>query len=137
MFTAIANAFRVPDLRKKILFTLFIIVLYRIGAHIPVPGIDAAAVQATLEGLPALGMLNMFSGNALAQFSVFSLGVMPYITSSIIMQLLQAAIPALERLKKEGEAGQQKITQYTRYLTIAIAAIEAIGLIGMVFSGAR
>ena len=136
MFTAIANAFRVPDLRKKIMFTLFIIVLYRIGAHIPVPGVNAASIQATLDSLPALGMLNLFSGNALAQFSVFSLGVMPYITASIIMQLLQAAIPALERLKKEGESGQQKITQYTRYLTIFIATIEAIGFIGMIFSGA-
>ena len=133
MFSAIANAFRVPDLRKRILFTLAIIVLYRIGAHIPVPGVDPAAIQATLESLPALGMLNLFSGDALARMSVFSLGVMPYITAGIIMQLLQAAIPALDELAKEGEAGQQKITQYTRYLTIAIATIEAIGFIGTVF----
>ncbi|MCL2024889.1 MAG: preprotein translocase subunit SecY [Coriobacteriia bacterium] len=136
MFAAIANAFRVPDLRKKIMFTLFILVLYRIGAHVPVPGVNATSIQATLDNLPALGMLNLFSGNALAQFSVFSLGVMPYITASIIMQLLQAAIPALERLKKEGEAGQQKITQYTRYLTVFIATVEAIGFIGMIFAGA-
>ena len=136
MFTAIANAFRVPDLRKKILFTLGILVLYRIGAHIPVPGVNAAAIKATLESLPALGMLNLFSGDALARMSVFSLGVMPYITAGIIMQLLQAAIPSLERLSKEGEAGQRKITQYTRYLTIGIAVIEAVGFIGTVFSGA-
>ncbi|MCL2491191.1 MAG: preprotein translocase subunit SecY [Coriobacteriia bacterium] len=136
MFSAIANAFRVPDLRKKILFTLAILVLYRIGAHIPVPGVDAAAIQATLENLPALGMLNLFSGDALARMSVFSLGVMPYITAGIIMQLLQAAIPALEALSKEGESGQRKITQYTRYLTIGIATIEAVGFIGTVFSGA-
>jgi len=136
VFSAIANAFRVPDLRKKILFTLAILVLYRIGAHIPVPGVDAAAIQATLENLPALGMLNLFSGDALARMSVFSLGVMPYITAGIIMQLLQAAIPALEALSKEGESGQRKITQYTRYLTIGIATIEAVGFIGTVFSGA-
>ncbi|MCL2818562.1 MAG: preprotein translocase subunit SecY [Actinomycetia bacterium] len=136
MFSAILNAFRVPDLRKRILFTLAILVLYRLGAHIPVPGVDAAAIQATLESLPALGMLNLFSGDALARMSVFSLGVMPYITAGIIMQLLQAAIPSLEALSKEGEAGQRKITQYTRYLTIGIATIEAIGFIGTVFSGA-
>ena len=136
MFSAIANAFRVPDLRKKILFTLFIVILYRIGAHIPVPGVNAAAIAATLENLPALGMLNLFSGDALAKFSVFSLGIMPYITAGIIMQLLQAAIPALEQLSKEGEAGQRKITQYTRYLTIAIAIVEAVGFIGTIFSSA-
>ena len=136
MFSAIANAFRVPDLRKKIIYTLIILILYRIGAHIPVPGVDAAAIQATLESLPALGMLNLFSGDALARMSVFSLGVMPYITAGIIMQLLQAAIPSLEALSKEGEAGQRKITQYTRYLTVGIATIEAIGFIGTVFSSA-
>ena len=136
MFSGIINAFRVPDLRKKILFTLFILVLYRIGAHIPVPGIDAAAIQATLDSMPALGMLNLFSGDALSRMSVFALGVMPYITAGIIMQLLQAAIPSLERLSKEGEAGKRKITQYTRFLTIGIATIEAVGLIGAVFGGA-
>jgi len=136
VFSAIANAFRVPDLRKKIIYTLIILILYRIGAHIPVPGVDAAAIQATLESLPALGMLNLFSGDALARMSVFSLGVMPYITAGIIMQLLQAAIPSLEALSKEGEAGQRKITQYTRYLTVGIATIEAIGFIGTVFSSA-
>jgi len=136
VFSAIANAFRVPDLRKKIIYTLIILILYRIGAHIPVPGVDPAAIKATLESLPALGMLNLFSGDALARMSVFSLGVMPYITAGIIMQLLQAAIPSLEALSKEGEAGQRKITQYTRYLTIGIATIEAIGFIGTVFSSA-
>jgi len=136
VFSGIINAFRVPDLRKKILFTLFILVLYRIGAHIPVPGIDAAAIQATLDSMPALGMLNLFSGDALSRMSVFALGVMPYITAGIIMQLLQAAIPSLERLSKEGEAGKRKITQYTRFLTIGIATIEAVGLIGAVFGGA-
>jgi preprotein translocase subunit SecY len=136
VFTAIANAFRVPDLRKKITFTLFILILYRIGAHIPVPGVDAATIQATLDSMPALGMLNLFTGDALSRMSVFSLGVMPYITAGIIMQLLQAAIPSLDALAKEGESGQRKITQYTRLLTIGIALLEAVGFIGTVFSGA-
>lgn len=131
MLNAIANAFRIPDLRKKILFTLLIVVLYRIGCHIPVPGVSAARIAATLENLPALGMLNLFAGGALEQFAVFALGVMPYITASIIMQLLQAAIPYLERLAKEGEAGQRKLTQYTRYLTLGIALVEAVGLLAV------
>lgn len=129
MFTAIANAFKVPDLRKKILFMLMIVVVYRFGAHIPVPGVDVSTLSQTVANNAALGMLNLFTGGALSNFAIFALGVMPYITSSIIMQLLQAAIPALERLSKEGEAGRQKITQYTRYLTIFIAFIEAIGML--------
>lgn len=136
MFSAIANAFRVPDLRKKILFTLTIVVLYRIGCHIPVPGVDPSKVANILNSITALNMLNLFSGDALSKFSVFSLGVMPYITSSIIMQLLQAAVPYLEKLSKEGESGQRKITQYTRYLTVFIATVEAFGLIGLVFNQA-
>lgn len=129
MFTAIANAFKVPDLRKKILFMLMIVVVYRLGAHIPVPGVDVSTLSETVANNAALGMLNLFTGGALSNFAIFALGVMPYITSSIIMQLLQAAIPALERLSKEGEAGRQKITQYTRYLTVFIAFIEAIGML--------
>lgn len=129
MFTAIANAFRVPELRKKILFMLMIVVVYRFGAHIPVPGVDVSILEQTVSANAALGMLNLFTGGALSNFAIFALGVMPYITSSIIMQLLQAAIPALERLAKEGESGQRKITQYTRYLTVFIAFIEAIGML--------
>ncbi len=126
MISALANAFRVPDLRKKILFTLAIIALYRVGAHIPVPGVDLDKVKAIVEGGAALGLLNLFSGGALENFAVFSLGIMPYITASIIMQLLQGVIPALERWSKEGEAGQRKVTQWTRYATLAIALLQSI-----------
>jgi len=126
---AIANAFRVPELRRRILFTLLIIGLYRVGAHIPVPGVDIAQIQQLIEGQAALGLLNLFSGGALEQFAVFSLGIMPYITASIIMQLLQGVIPAVERWSKEGEAGQRKMIQTTRYLTLAIALLNSIGLL--------
>ena len=135
MFKAIANAFRIPDLRAKILFTLSMIALYRIGSFIPVPGVDVAFIEQQVGAVGALGMLNLFTGGALETFSMFALGIMPYITASIIMQLLQAAVPALERLRKEGEAGQRKITQYTRYLTLGIGLLEAIGLL-FVFDGA-
>ncbi len=127
MITALANAFRVPDLRKKIIFTLTIIALYRVGAHIPVPGVDLDKVKSIVEGGAALGLLNLFSGGALENFAVFALGIMPYITASIIMQLLQGVIPVLERWSKEGEAGQRKVTQWTRYGTLAIALLQSIG----------
>ncbi len=131
MITALANAFRVPELRRKILFTLVIIALYRVGSFIPVPGIDAGTVKTIIEGQATLGMLNMFSGGALEQFAVFSLGIMPYITATIIMQLLQGVIPTLERWSKEGESGQRKITQWARYLTLAIALLQSIALLGV------
>ncbi len=131
MITALANAFRVPELRRKILFTLTIVALYRVGSFIPVPGIDAATVKTIIEGQATLGMLNMFSGGALSQFAVFSLGIMPYITATIIMQLLQGVIPTLERWSKEGEAGQRKITQWARYLTLGIALLQSIALLGV------
>jgi len=127
VITALANAFRVPDLRKKIIFTLTIIALYRVGAHIPVPGVDLDKVKSIVEGGAALGLLNLFSGGALENFAVFALGIMPYITASIIMQLLQGVIPVLERWSKEGEAGQRKVTQWTRYGTLAIALLQSIG----------
>ncbi len=129
MLAAIANAFRVPDLRKKILFTLAIIAIYRVGSHVPAPGVNIGVIEAAVEGQAALGLLNLFSGGALEQFAVFSLGIMPYITSSIIMQLLQGVIPTLERWQKEGEAGQRRITQITRYLTLGIALVQALGLL--------
>ena len=131
MITALANAFRVPELRRKILFTLTIVALYRLGSFIPVPGIDAETVKTIIEGQATLGMLNMFSGGALEQFAVFSLGIMPYITATIIMQLLQGVIPTLERWSKEGESGQRKITQWSRYLTLAIALLQSIALLGV------
>ncbi len=129
MLTAIANAFRVPELRRKILFTLAIIALYRVGSYIPVPGVDTTVIQSQVEGTATLGLLNLFSGGALEKFAVFSLGIMPYITSSIIMQLLQGVIPKVEQWSKEGEAGQRKITQVTRYLTLGIATMSSLGLL--------
>jgi len=132
MLEALANAFRVPDLRKKILFTLAIIGLYRLGAHIPVPGVSremVTALTAATQNQAALGLLNLFSGGALQQFAIFALGIMPYITSSIIMQLLQAVIPKFEAWAKEGESGQRKLTQITRYMTLGLGFVESIGLI--------
>ncbi len=134
MLSAFGRAFRTPDLRKKILFTLFIVAVYRLGAHVPTPGIDYNAVQKCIKGAdPAqngfLGLANLFSGGALLQLSIFALGIMPYITASIIVQLLTVVIPRFEQLKKEGQAGQTKMTQYTRYLTIGLAILQSSTLI--------
>ncbi|MEU0049953.1 preprotein translocase subunit SecY [Streptomyces sp. NPDC006184] len=140
MLTAFARAFRTPDLRKKLLFTLGIIVVYRVGTHIPIPGVNYQAVQKCVneasgnQGL--FGLVNMFSGGALLQITVFALGIMPYITASIILQLLTVVIPRLEALKKEGQAGTAKITQYTRYLTVALAILQGTGLVATARSGA-
>ncbi len=131
MLGSLKNMFKVPDLRNKIMFTLFIIVLYRLGSHVPVPGIDFDAVQRLQESAEAggvLGFLNLFSGGALTRFAVFGLGIMPYITSSIIVQLLGVVIPKLEQWRKEGPTGQRKITQTTRYLTVALALMQSTGL---------
>ena len=131
MLTSLRNMFRVPDLRNKILFTLFMIVVYRFGAHIPVPGVDLTAVKTLRDQAKAggvLGFLNLFSGGALTQFAVFALGIMPYITSSIIMQILGVVIPKLEEWQNQGAVGQRKITQWTRYMTIAIALLQATAL---------
>lgn len=129
MLSALLNAFRVPDLRKKILFTLAIIALYRLGSYIPVPGVPIGALAGAFSdpGNPSMVMLNIFSGSALSNFSVFSLGIMPYITASIIMQLMQGVIPSLQRMAREGEAGQKKITQITRYVCLGLGFINAIG----------
>ncbi|HET6351353.1 MAG TPA: preprotein translocase subunit SecY [Coriobacteriia bacterium] len=129
MLTAISNAFRVPELRRKILFTLAIIALYRVGSYIPAPGINTDIIESAVSNTATLGLLNLFSGGALSQVAVFSLGIMPYITSSIIMQLLQGVIPAIERWQKEGETGQRRITQITRYMTLGIALLQALGLL--------
>jgi preprotein translocase subunit SecY len=127
----IANAFRIPELRKKILITIGILLLYRLGAYLPAPGVPFSsmlkAYQTAAAGSGAIAVLNLFSGGALARVSVFSLGIMPYITAQIILQMFQAVIPSLGELAKEGEAGQRKITQYTRYLTVLLALINAIG----------
>jgi len=129
VLAAIANAFRIPELRRKILFTLGIVALYRLGAYIPCPGVNTSVIEQAVGNAATLGLLNLFSGGALEQFAVFSLGIMPYITSSIIMQLLQGVIPTIERWSKEGESGQRKITQITRYMTLGIALLQALGLL--------
>ncbi len=139
MFSAIARVFRTPDLRRKIGFTLAIIAIYRLGAHIPAPFVDFPNVQSCLrqsagtEGL--LSLVNLFSGGALLQLSIFALGVMPYITATIIVQLLRVVIPHFETLYKEGQAGQSKLTQYTRYLTIALALLQSTTLVTVARSG--
>ena len=132
MLNAILNAFRVPELWKKILFSIGFIVLYRIGSYIPLPGIPFEGLVSQFEtadgGMAnAMALLNLFSGGALSYVSLFSLGIMPYITASIIMQMMQAVIPSLRTLAKEGETGQRRITQYTRYLTIVLSLVNAIG----------
>jgi len=131
MFSSFRNIFRIPDLRNKIVFTLFVILLYRLGSNITVPGIDFDAVQdlqAQAERGGVLGFLNLFSGGALTQMAVFALGIMPYITSSIIMQLLAVVIPKIEQWQKQGAVGQKKITQWTRYMTIGLAVLQATGI---------
>ncbi|CAN7166722.1 preprotein translocase subunit SecY [Knoellia sp. LjRoot47] len=129
MLTAFGRAFKTPDLRRKILFTLAIIAIYRLGAHVPTPGVSYSLIQACQKGAgdanDLLGLANLFSGGALLQLSIFALGIMPYITASIIIQLLTVVIPKFEALKKEGQAGQSKMTQYTRYLTIALAVLQS------------
>ena len=132
MLRTIANAFSVADIRKKLAFTAAMLLLYRLGAYIPAPGVDADAVKelsSNLTGSNVLGFLNLFSGGALERLSLFALGIMPYITASIILQLLTVVMPSLEKLQKEGEVGQQKITQYTRYLTVALAFGQAWGFV--------
>ena len=148
MLTGLKNAFRIKELRGKIMFTIAMLVLYRIGAHVPVPGIPFQGMLGLFESTSnevasgAMALLNLFSGCALSYVSVFSLGIMPYITSSIILQMLQAVVPSLHELAREGEVGQQKITQYSRYLTLALAILNGIGYLflfksfGIDFNGA-
>src|ERR671935_654157 len=129
MFSWLANAWRVPELRRRVLFTGLILGLYRLGSWIPAPGVDSDQIKNYFsnQGGTILGLLNVFSGGALSQFSLFALGIMPYVTASIILQLLTVVIPKLEELQKEGEAGMAKINQYTRYLTVALAAAQSAG----------
>ena len=128
MLTAFTRAFRTPDLRKKLLFMVFIIAVFRLGQQLPTPGVSEAAVR-TCENASKTGLLqlvNLFSGGALTKLTVFALGIMPYITASIILQLLAVVIPRLEALRQEGQTGQARITQYTRYLTIGLAILAAL-----------
>ena len=134
MLSAFASAFRTPDLRKKLLFTLSIIALFRLGSVVPTPGVDYKAIQTCIslvQDNSLYGLINLFSGGALLQLSVFALGIMPYITASIIIQLLTVVIPRLESLRQEGQSGQAKLTQYTRYLTIGLAVLQSTGIIAL------
>jgi preprotein translocase subunit SecY len=128
MFSWLANAWRVPELRRRLIFTAFALFIYRLGSWIPAPGVDAEQIDSYLSNQGGIfNLLNLFSGGALSQFSIFALGIMPYVTASIIIQLMTVVIPRLSELQKEGESGYAKINQYTRYLTIALAAAQAVG----------
>ncbi len=130
MFSWLTNAWRVPELRRRVLFTAVILGLYRLGSWLPAPGVDSDTIENYFNssaGGTVLALLNLFSGGALSQFAIFALGIMPYVTASIILQLMTVVIPRLEQLQKEGEAGYAKINQYTRYLTVVLAAAQATG----------
>ena len=132
--SAFASAFRTPDLRRKLLFTLGILALFRLGSVVPTPGVDYTAIQGCItlvQDNSLYSLINLFSGGALLQLSIFALGIMPYITASIILQLLTVVIPRLEALKKEGAAGTAKITQYTRYLTLVLAVLNSTAFVTM------
>jgi preprotein translocase subunit SecY len=141
LLSAFVSAFKTPDLRKKILFTLGIIALYRLGATLPSPGVSYGNVQKCITAMESgaengvFTLLNLFSGGALLSLSVFALGIMPYITASIILQLLTVVIPRLEQLRKEGQSGQAKITQYTRYLTLGLAVLQSSAFVALARSG--
>jgi preprotein translocase subunit SecY len=124
------NIFKIPELKRRILYTLALLFVYRVGVHVPTPGIDTVALASFFKQMEGtiFGIFNMFSGGALEQLSVFALGIMPYISASIILQLLTVVIPHLERLKNEGEQGRKKITQYTRYGTVVLSIIQGIGI---------
>ncbi|MGN6250834.1 MAG: preprotein translocase subunit SecY [Marmoricola sp.] len=138
MLGAFANAFRTPDLRRKLLLVLFVVAVFRLGSQIPTPGVNVGNVQSCFKQVGnngIYGLINLFSGGSLLQLTIFALGIMPYITASIILQLLTVVIPRLETLKKEGQQGQTKITQYTRYLTLALAVLQATGIVALARSG--
>jgi preprotein translocase subunit SecY len=132
VLATILSSFRVPEIRKKLAFTAAMLALYRLGAYIPVPGVNTAAlddISQNYSGSNVLGLLNLFSGGGLSRIAIFALGIMPYITASIILQLLTVVSPSLDKLQKEGEVGQARITQYTRYLTVGLAAAQAVGYV--------
>src|SRR5215470_17145067 len=129
-FDAVANVFRIPDLRKRVLFTLGLLAIYRLGGHIPTPGIDTHRLQSFFEQNAGtlFGFIDLFSGRMFRRLTIFALGIMPYITASIILQLLTVVVPTLEKLQKEGELGRRKITQWTRYLTVGLALMQSFGI---------
>ncbi|MGI6537734.1 MAG: preprotein translocase subunit SecY [Caldicoprobacterales bacterium] len=128
MWETLKNAWKIEDLRKKIIFTLIMLLVYRVGTYVPVPGVDSSFIKAVIDQSGLLGFLNIISGGAFANFTVFAMSITPYINASIIMQLLTVAIPKLEQLAKEGEEGRKKIAQYTRYFTVILAFIQAFGI---------
>src|SRR3954468_3442240 len=130
MFEKLANIFRVKDLRNRVLFTLAMLAVYRIGSHIPTPGIDAAALSRIFENLrnSPLGLVDLFNGGNLSRLTIFALGITPYITASIIFQLLTVVYEPLAKMQKEGELGRKKITQWTRYMTVVLAAVQSVGI---------
>src|SRR6266404_2008055 len=129
-FEAVANVFRVPDLRKRLFFALALLAVYRLGGHIPTPGVDANRLSEffTRNAGTVFGFIDLFSGGMLRRLTIFALGIMPYITASIILQLLTVVVPTLEKLQKEGELGRRKITQWTRYLTVILALMQSFGI---------
>ncbi|MBD3331701.1 preprotein translocase subunit SecY [candidate division GN15 bacterium] len=127
MLNTFVSIFKVEELRKRIFFTLLLLIVYRIGGHIPTPGVDGSVISAALSQQSIFGMLDLFAGGAFAKATIFAMGIMPYISASIMLQLLGAVVPFLQRLQREGEEGRRKITQYTRYLTVLIAAMQAWG----------
>ncbi len=131
MLEAFRNLFRVPELRKKLIFTLAILAIYRLGAHIVVPGVNVAALKTFIstQAGGVFGFVDLFSGGALSQFAIFALGIMPYITATIVMQLLTVIVPKLEEMAKEGEAGQKKMNQWIRYMTVALALVQSVGYV--------
>ena len=129
MFETLVNAFKIKEIRHKIYFTILLLIVYRLGCYIPVPGIDAEALATQITGNDFLSIMNGITGGALANGTLFAMGIGPYINASIIMQLLTVGIPALERLSKQGEDGRKKIAQYTRYFTMALAIIQAVGIL--------
>src|SRR5712671_6066266 len=130
LFEAFANMFRVPDLRKRVLFALGLLAVYRLGGHIPTPGINIQRWEEffTSQSGSIFGFFDLFAGGNIRRLTIFALGIMPYITASIILQLLTVVIPTLEKLQKEGELGRRKITQWTRYLTVALALMQSFGI---------
>jgi preprotein translocase subunit SecY len=129
MLQSLLNAWRLPDLRKKLLFTAMIIAIYRLGCYVPVPGVSVESIKEMFNSGGVFDFYNLFSGGGLQRVAIFAMGIMPYITASIIMQLLTMVIPRLEALMKEGESGQKKVNQYTRYFTVILALVEAIGFV--------
>src|ERR687894_1163259 len=137
MLGSLANAWKVPELRRRLMFTAILIALYRLGAFVPLPGISREALATGIDtGQNAItGLFGVFTGGAFNNLSVFALGIMPYITASIVMQLMTVAVPRLQALAKEGETGQQKITQYTRYFTLALAFVQSVAMVVYLRSG--